>query len=59
LFLFKQPIILKQIEVGAVGLYYRILSRNVFEKISIPRLPEEAEEQISKSMRRYIELLQK
>jgi len=59
LFLFKQPIILKQIEVGAVGLYYRTLNRKEFEKISIPRLPEEAEEQISKSMRRYIELLQK
>lgn len=59
LFLFKQPIILKQIEVGAIGLYYRTLNRNEFEKISIPRLPIKVEDQISKNMRKYIELLQK
>lgn len=59
LFLFKQPIILKQIEVGATGLYYRTLNRSEFEKISIPRLTSVAESEIADKMRVYIELLQK
>lgn len=59
LFLFKQPIILKQIEAGSTGLYFKTISRNEFEEISIPRLDPLVEEEISKKMKTYVELLQK
>ena len=56
LFLFKQPIILKQLERAAVGLYFRSISREEFENIRIPRLHCELD--IAERMREYVGVLQ-
>ncbi|NLK09645.1 MAG: restriction endonuclease subunit S [Staphylococcus equorum] len=59
LFLFKQPIILKQIEAGSTGQYFKTINRNEFEEISIPRLNPLIETEVAKKMKIYIRLLQK
>lgn len=59
LFLLKQPIILKQIEAGSAGLYFKTINRSEFEEVSIPRLNPSVETEIAEEMKIYIELLQK
>lgn len=58
LFLFKQPLILKQIDAGSTGLYFKTINRNEFEDISIPRLNYLIEKKIADKMKNYIKLLQ-
>ncbi|UZQ52415.1 hypothetical protein [Clostridium kluyveri] len=54
LFLFKQPIILKQIEAGCTGSYFKTINRNEFEEIRIPRLDDFIELQIVQKMVQYL-----
>lgn len=58
LFLFKQPIILKQIEAGSTGLSFKTINRSEFEDISIPRFNSLIETEIAEKMKVYVELLQ-
>lgn len=55
LFLFKQPVILKQIDMFTRGILYKTIQRRDFENIKIPRINEEIESYISKKMKEYIE----
>lgn len=57
LFLFKQSIVLKQIEAGAVGLYFRTINRREFENIRLPRLDRLDESEIAENMRNYVKVL--
>src|SRR5699024_7346398 len=57
LFLFKQPIILKQIDAGSVGLYFKTINKREFENIRIPRLGLSGESKISRYMKDYIDVL--
>lgn len=57
LFLFKQPIILKQIEAGSVGLYFKTINRREFENIRIPRLSFKNESEIAEKMKDYVNAL--
>lgn len=59
LFLFKQPIILNQINMFTKGTLYKLIQRCDFENISIPRLNISYESEISKKIIHYISLLQK
>lgn len=54
LFLFKQPIILKQIEAGSIGLYFKTINRREFESIRIPRLSITEESEIAENMKNYV-----
>lgn len=54
LFLFKQPIILKQIEAGSIGLYFKTINRREFENIRIPRLSITEESEIAENMKNYV-----
>ena len=54
LFLFKQPIILKQIEAGSIGLYFKTINRREFENIRIPRLSIKEESEIAENMKNYV-----
>lgn len=54
LFLFKQPIILKQIEAGSIGLYFKTINRREFENIRIPRLSLTEESEIAENMKNYV-----
>jgi len=58
LFLFKQPIILNQVNMFAKGTLYKLIERNDFEKIKIPRLRADLEGQIANKMMDYLNLLQ-
>ncbi len=58
LFLFKQPVILNQINMFTKGTLYKLIQRKDFERIRIPRLREELEEQIVDKMMNYLSVLQ-
>jgi len=58
LFLLKQPIIINQINMFTKGTLYRFIQRNDFEKIKIPRLDIELEEQIVNKMINYLNMIQ-
>jgi restriction endonuclease S subunit len=58
LFLFKQPVILNQINMFTKGTLYKLIQRNDFEKIKIPRLESSLEEQIVDKMMNYLSVLQ-
>ena len=58
LFLFKQPIILNQINMFTKGTIYKLIQRKDFEKIRIPRLRADLEEQIADKMMNYLNQLQ-
>jgi restriction endonuclease S subunit len=58
LFLFKQPIILNQINMFTKGTIYKLIQRNDFEKIKIPRLRADLEKQIIEKMMNYLSVLQ-
>ena len=58
LFLFKQPIILNQVNMFTKGTLYKLIQRNDFEKIKIPRLESSLEEQIVEKMMNYLSVLQ-
>jgi len=55
LFLLKQPIILKQIDAGSTGLYFKTINKKEFESIRIPRLRQIEEERIGSLMKKYVE----
>ena len=55
LFLLKQPIILKQIDAGSTGLYFKTINKKEFESIRIPRLRKIEEERIGILMKKYVE----
>lgn len=57
LFLFKQPIVLKQIETGSIGLYFKTINRREFENVHIPRLSLSDESEIAKNMKDYVDAL--
>ena len=59
LFLFRQSIILKQIEAVTTGLYFKTINRKEFEEVYIPRLNPLVEREIAEKMKTYIEMLQK
>lgn len=56
LFLFKQPIILKQIEGLATGLYFKSMNKIDFENIRVPRIVDE--DAIAVKMREYVNILE-
>ncbi|AEF93185.1 hypothetical protein Desca_0281 [Desulfotomaculum nigrificans CO-1-SRB] len=58
LFLFKQPVILNQINMFTKGTLYKLIQRKDFEKIKIPRLRTDLEEQIAGKMMNYLIELQ-
>lgn len=58
LFLFKQLIILNQIKMFTKGTIYKLVQRRDFEKIKVPRLKSELEEQIAGKIKRYLITLQ-
>lgn len=55
LFLLKQPLILKQIDMFTKGTLYKIIQRKDFENIKIPRIDREMEICISEKMKECIE----
>ncbi|MEG3042353.1 MAG: restriction endonuclease subunit S [Clostridium sp.] len=55
LFLLKQPVILRQIEMNTKGELYKVIQRDDFENIRIPRLNSDIEDSIIKKMKEYIE----
>ncbi|AKC62824.1 hypothetical protein [Clostridium sporogenes] len=55
LFLLKQPLILKQIDMFTKGTLYKIIQRKDFENIKIPRIDQEMESCISEKMKECIE----
>ncbi|SCN23676.1 Type I restriction modification DNA specificity domain protein [Clostridium sp. N3C] len=57
LFLFKQPIILNQVNMFTKGTLYKLIQRKDFEKIKIPRLESSLEEQIVDKMMNYLSVL--
>lgn len=57
MFIFKQPIILKQIKSLTRGLYFKSITRSDFESIRIPRVIDE--NIISNKMKEYVEVLEK
>jgi len=56
LFLFKQPIIIKQLDRASAGLYFRTVNKREFENIRIPRL--KCEQEIAGKMREYVSILE-
>lgn len=54
LFLFKQPVILNQINMFTKGTLYKLIQRKDFEQIKIPRLEGSLEEQITEKMLSYL-----
>jgi restriction endonuclease S subunit len=58
LFLFKQAVILNQINMFTKGTLYKLIQRKDFEKIKIPRLKTDLEEQIADKMMNYLNQLQ-
>lgn len=54
LFLFKQPVILNQINMFTKGTLYKLIQRKDFEQIKIPRLEGSLEEQIAGKMLNYL-----
>lgn len=59
LFLLKQPIMLKQIDMVSKGTLYKLVQREDFEKIKIPRLNKETELNIAIKMKEYTDLCNK
>ena len=57
LFVLKQPIILKQIEAGSIGLYFKTINRREFENVRIPRLSLAEESEIAEKMKSYVDAL--
>ncbi|MBN1048293.1 restriction endonuclease subunit S [Clostridium botulinum] len=55
LFLLKQPVILRQIEMNTKGELYKIIQRDDFENIRIPRLNIDIENLIIQKMKEHIE----
>lgn len=55
LFLLKQPIILRQIKMNTKGELYKVIQRDDFENIRIPRLSSDIENLIIEKMKEYIE----
>jgi hypothetical protein len=55
LFLLKQPVILRQIEMNTKGELYKVIQREDFENIRIPRLNSDIENSIIEKMKEYIE----
>lgn len=55
LFLLKQPVILRQIEMNTRGELYKVIQREDFENIRIPRLSSDIENSIIEKMKEYIE----
>jgi restriction endonuclease S subunit len=58
LFLFKQPVILNQVNMFTKGTIYKLIQKNDFEKIKIPRLKSSVEQQIVNKMIHYLSVLQ-
>ena len=56
-FLFKQPVILNQIDMFTKGTVYKLIQKSDFEKIRIPRIGSELEEQIGERILSYLTLL--
>lgn len=54
LFLLKQPVILRQIEMNTKGKLYKVIQRDDFENIRIPRLNNDIENSIIEKMKEYI-----
>lgn len=54
LFLFKQPVVLRQIEMFARGLYNKMVLAGDFARLKIPRLGLQAEQKIADNMREYV-----
>jgi len=54
LFLLKQPVILKQIDMFTSGTTFKMLMREDFENLRIPRLDAKYEETIAENMKKYI-----
>ncbi|SKB72905.1 Type I restriction modification DNA specificity domain-containing protein [Acetoanaerobium noterae] len=59
LFLLKQPVVLKQIEMKSTGTYIKLIQNKDFENIMIPRLTETIEYDISMGMKKFIALNKK
>lgn len=55
LFLLKQPVILRQIEMRTKGELYKVIQRDDFENIRLPRLSSDIENSIVEKMKEYIE----
>lgn len=55
LFLLKQPVILSQIKMNTKGELYKVIQRDDFENIRIPRLNGDIENLIIEKMKEYIE----
>ncbi|MBP1863689.1 hypothetical protein BD780_003490 [Clostridium tetanomorphum] len=56
LFLLKQSVVLKQIEMKSAGTYIKLIQNKEFETIMIPRLTESIENEISSGMKEFIDL---
>jgi len=56
MFLFKQTIILKQIETITIGQYFKTIARIDFEGIKVPRIA--CEDEISEKMKAYVKCLE-
>lgn len=54
LFLLKQPAILKQIDMFTSGTTFKMIMRDDFENLRIPRLDVKCEETIAENMKKYI-----
>lgn len=54
LFLLKQSVILKQIDMFTSGTTFKIIIREDFEKLRIPRIDAKYEEIIAENMKKYI-----
>lgn len=59
LFLLRQIVVINQINMISKGTIYKLVQRQDFEKIKIPRLTRDIEELISKKIKEYIYILQK
>lgn len=53
-FLFKQPVILNQIDMFTKGTVYKLIQKSDFEKIRIPRIGSKLEEQIGERILSYL-----
>lgn len=58
LFLFKQLIVINQINMISKGTIYKLVQRQDFEKIKIPRFKRDIEDLISNKIKDYIFILQ-
>ncbi|URZ04228.1 restriction endonuclease subunit S domain-containing protein [Clostridium felsineum] len=58
LFLFKQLIIINQINMISKGTIYKLVQRQDFENIKVPRIERDIEYLISNKIKNYIDILQ-